>query len=93
MRVRRNGRRQYDEESKRAVAHRCVHEGVAIAVAAREAGVNVNLLRKWVARYQDKPASANTSAAFVPVALGNTIAPAGALSVMRLDSSSLVPNQ
>jgi transposase len=74
--TRRDGRRCYDEESKRALARACLQPGVSLAGMALKHGVNANLLRKWVVAYQlasDLPAmpDAGPMGAFVPVTLGS----------------------
>ena len=50
--TRRDGRRRYDLQSKRALARACLQPGVSLAGIARQHGVNANLLRKWVLSYQ-----------------------------------------
>lgn len=74
--TRRDGRRRYDEESKRILARACLQPGVSLAGMALKHGVNANLLRKWVVAYQlalDAPAMPDTVSmeAFVPVTLGS----------------------
>jgi transposase len=74
--TRRDGRRRYDEESKRALARACLQPGVSLAGMALKHGVNANLLRKWVVAYQlasDATAMPDTvpMEAFVPVTLGS----------------------
>ena len=75
--TRRDGRRRYDEESKRALARACLQPGVSLAGMALKHGVNANLLRKWVVNQQlapDGPAVPDAAplAAFVPVMLGSS---------------------
>ena len=50
--TRRDGRRRYERESKQALARACLQPGVLLAGMALKHGVNANLLRKWVVRYQ-----------------------------------------
>jgi transposase len=45
------GRRRFDEGDKRALVEACLRPGVSVAKMAQTAGVNANLLRKWIARY------------------------------------------
>ena len=76
--TRRDGRRRYDEESKRSLARACLQPGVSLAGLALKHGVNANLLRKWVVNYQlapDVPVVPNalSLAAFVPVMLGSSV--------------------
>jgi transposase len=77
--TRRDGRRRYDLQSKRALARACLQPGVSLAGMALKHGVNANLLRKWVRRYQlasDAAAPAvakeDPAEAFVPVVLGTS---------------------
>jgi transposase len=78
--TRRDGRRRYDEESKRSLARACLQPGVSLAGMALKHGVNANLLRKWVVNQQLGPAvpdvpdlpDAAPLAAFVPVMLGRS---------------------
>jgi transposase len=76
--IRRDGRRRYDEDSKRALARACLQPGVSLAGMALKHGVNAKLLRKWVVSYQlasdaAMPALPPTRPmdAFVPVLLGD----------------------
>lgn len=43
-----NGRAIYDPEAKRALVQQCLQPGVSVAATALRAGVNANLLRKWI---------------------------------------------
>jgi transposase len=47
----RDGRKQYDKASKRALIEDCLRPGVSVARKAQENGINANLLRKWITRY------------------------------------------
>src|SRR2546425_8950633 len=47
-----NGRAIYDPEAKRALVQQCLQPGVSVAATALRAGVNANLLRKWITKYQ-----------------------------------------
>ena len=49
---RRDGRCIYDAEAKLELIRACLQPGVSIARLALKHGVNANLLRTWVARYQ-----------------------------------------
>ena len=76
--IRRDGRRRYDEESKRALARACLQPGVSLAGLALKHGVNANLLRKWGVNYQLAPdlpdvPDAAPLATFVPVMLGSAV--------------------
>jgi transposase len=79
--TRRDGRRRYDLQSKRALARACLQPGVSLAGMALKHSVNANLLRKWVVSYQlasDAAAPAvameDPADAFVPVVLGGSSA-------------------
>jgi transposase len=76
--TRRDGRRRYDQESKRSLAAACLQPGISLAGMALKHGVNANLLRKWVVAYQldpDVPAAPHAAplAAFVPVMVGSSV--------------------
>lgn len=49
---RRDGRCIYDAEAKEELIRACLRSEASIARLAMEHGVNANLLRTWVARYQ-----------------------------------------
>jgi len=82
----RDGRRRYDPQAKRALIEACLQPGVSVARLALEHGVNANLLRKWIAQYQQAhPASVRTPrvmpstvSAFVPVVALDAPAAGGA---------------
>lgn len=72
--TRRDGRRRYDLQSKRALAKACLQPGAPLAGMALKHGVNANLLRKLLVSYQlasdaaaPAVAMANPADAFVPV--------------------------
>ncbi|WP_197344872.1 transposase [Ralstonia solanacearum] len=46
-----DGRRKFDEQSKRSLIEACLKPGVSVARMAQTHGVNANLLRKWITRY------------------------------------------
>ena len=48
--VRRDGRRRYEPASKERLIDACLRPGVSLAGLALQHGVNVNLVRKWVAK-------------------------------------------
>lgn len=48
---RKDGRRKFDEQSKRALVEACLKPGTSVARMAQTCGVNANLLRKWITRY------------------------------------------
>lgn len=47
-----NGCAIYDPEAKRALVQQCLQPGVSVAATALRAGVNANLLRKWITKHQ-----------------------------------------
>ncbi|OJB17113.1 hypothetical protein BGV54_21690 [Burkholderia ubonensis] len=48
----RDGRRKYDEVAKRELIEACLKPGVSIARTAMEHGINRNLVRTWISKYQ-----------------------------------------
>ena len=46
-----DGRAIYDASAKQALIEHCLQPGVSVAAAALQAGVNANLLRKWMLRH------------------------------------------
>lgn len=80
--TRRDGRRRYDRQSKQALVKACLQPGVSLAGMALKHGVNANLLRKWVVRYQlvndaaavPSPPIEEDADAFVPVMLNRRTA-------------------
>jgi transposase len=77
--VGRDGKRRYDSKSKRRLVEACSQPGVSVAGLALKAGVNANLLRRWIKLHQERNGVAATSdvvenapalavpSAFVPV--------------------------
>jgi len=77
--VGRDGKRRYDSQSKRRLVEACLRLGVSVAGLALKAGVNANLLRRWIKLHQERNGAAATSevvenapalavpSAFVPV--------------------------
>jgi transposase len=53
----RDGRNIYSSAGKRALIHACLQPGVSVAGSALANGVNANLLRKWIQRYQGRQSS------------------------------------
>ncbi len=98
----RDGRRCYDPEAKRALVEACLQPGVSVAGMALEHGINANLLRKWIGNYRGAVASVTARPpaslpAFVPVVPITAPEPTGcALSValpngVKLDLRGLEP--
>ena len=50
----RDGRNIYSGAGKRALIHACLQPGISVAGSALANGVNANLLRKWIQRYQGR---------------------------------------
>ncbi|MEA3092116.1 MAG: transposase [Caballeronia sp.] len=46
-----DGRRRYDEKSKRALVEAAIRPGVSVARLAQKHEINANLLRKWITKY------------------------------------------
>lgn len=71
IRVRSNGKRDFDRRDKRQLVEACLRPGVSVAGMALKVGINTNQLRKWIRLHQ--VASQATGAAesalpvFVPV--------------------------
>lgn len=95
--TRRDGRRRYDEKSKRILARACLQPGVSLAGMALKHGVNANLLRKWVVAYQRAPVEpvapdAPPLAAFVPVMLGGSAPTAQGDRAPRRSAAAAIPS-
>ncbi|MGF6979987.1 transposase [Paraburkholderia sp. JPY465] len=66
-------RHYYDEQAKQALIDACLQPGASLAGLALKAGVNANLLRKWVRKHQEKgnaaarPVREEGLTAFAPV--------------------------
>ena len=58
----RDGRNIYSSAGKRALIHACLQPGVSVAGSALANGVNANLLRKWIQRYQGRQSSSKPAA-------------------------------
>jgi transposase len=56
-----DGRRRYDEKSKRALIEAALRPGASVARLAQERGINANLLRKWITKYLLERASVGSS--------------------------------
>jgi len=65
-----DGRRVYSEFGKRALVERALAPGVSVSRLALDHGVNSNLLRKWIRRYEGvsiRPARRAGSPQLLPV--------------------------
>jgi transposase len=58
--VGRDGKRRYDSQSKRRLVEACLQPGVSVAGLALKAGVNANLLRRWIKLHQERNGVAAT---------------------------------
>lgn len=52
----RDGRCRYDPQVKQELVKRCLQPGVSVAALAMQHGVNANLLRKWITKWQSRNA-------------------------------------
>lgn len=57
--AKRDGRREYDPQAREELVQLCMKPGVSIARTAMEYGLNPNLLREWITRYQKTQAAGN----------------------------------
>ena len=71
--VGRDGKRRFDKRDRKRLIEACLQPGVSVAGMALRAGVNANLLRRWICEHQKEhrdtgvtPVSGN-AAAFVTV--------------------------
>ncbi|WP_434718318.1 transposase [Paraburkholderia sp. A1BS-2L] len=68
-------RRRFDPQAKDELVQACLRPGVSVARIALEHGLNANLLRKWITKYEQQHGLGDvarervveTSPAFVPV--------------------------
>jgi transposase len=61
-------RRRFDPQAKRELVQACLQPGVSVARIALDHGLNANLLRKWINRYDvARDDAVEVAAAFVPV--------------------------
>ncbi|WP_370653520.1 transposase [Caballeronia sp. Lep1P3] len=52
--VGRDGKRRYDSQSKLRLIEACLQPGVSVAGLALKAGVNANLLRRWIKLHEQR---------------------------------------
>jgi transposase len=64
IRVRSNGKRDYDPVAKQRLIRMCVESGASVSSMALKAGVNANQLRKWIG--QSRQTAHAGKAALVP---------------------------
>lgn len=68
VRVRSNGKRDYDPVAKRRLVQLCLSSGASVSSMALKAGINANQLRKWIGRSRQAMQSGEGPlSAFVPV--------------------------
>lgn len=67
--VTRNGRRYFSKAHRAAVVAKCLVPGASLAAVALANGLNANLVRKWVRRWQARNTVAGTAAKLVPVTM------------------------
>jgi len=77
-------RRYYDERAKQMLIEACLQPGVSLAGLALKAGVNANLLRKWVRKHLAK----RDAAAATPVIEG---VPATFVAVVEVEDIGTKP--
>jgi len=69
-----DGKRRYDKRDKQRLIEVCLQPGTSVAGMALKAGVNANLLRRWIRLYEDRrggtvaeAVAESAPAVFVPV--------------------------
>lgn len=67
VRVRSNGKRDYEPAAKRRLIEFCLQSGASVSGTALKAGINANQLRKWIREYRDSAQARGALPAFVPV--------------------------
>ncbi|OVZ59174.1 MULTISPECIES: transposase [unclassified Pigmentiphaga] len=91
VRVRSNGRRDFDPEDKRRLVQMCLESAISVSGMALKAGVNANQLRKWIDRYQPSSAGADSALTpFVPVQTSMPNQPSVAALSARLPNGAVL---
>ena len=68
VRVRSDGKREYDPADKRRLIELCQNVGTSVSGMALKAGINANQLRKWIGQErQARQSGAMALSPFVPV--------------------------
>ena len=62
----RDGRCRYDPQVKQELVKRCLQPGVSVAALAMQHGVNANLLRKWITKWQSRNAMQQAASEIAP---------------------------
>jgi transposase len=71
--VRRDGKRRFDKRDRQRLIEACLQPDVSVAGMALRAGVNANLLRRWIDEHQQKQRGTRATqvsedvTAFVPI--------------------------
>ncbi len=87
--VGRDGKRRYDSQSKRRLIEACLQPGVSVAGLALRAGVNANLLRRWIKLHQERNGVAAT-----PEVLENALAaPSAFVPVVEISRREVVEHK
>jgi len=77
IRIRSNGKRDFDRTDKRRLVEACLRPGVSVSGMALKLGINTNQLRKWIRLHQvaneASAATGSTLPAFVPVVEVNDV--------------------
>ncbi|KNH07892.1 Transposase IS3/IS911 [Candidatus Burkholderia brachyanthoides] len=74
--AKRDGRREYDPQAREELIQLCMKPGVSIARTAMEYGLNPNLLREWITRYQAQAAGSPAEREFEqPDGVSNDVTP------------------
>ncbi|NUA27056.1 IS66-like element accessory protein TnpA [Cupriavidus basilensis] len=67
IRVRSNGKRDFDRRDKRRLVEACLQPGVSVAGMALKVGINTNQLRKWIRVHQVAIEAAAAAQSALPV--------------------------
>jgi len=62
----RGGRCRYDPQVKQELVKRCLQPGVSVAALAMQHGVNANLVRKWITKWQSHNAMQQAASEIAP---------------------------
>lgn len=93
----RDGRNIYSSAGKRALIHACLQPGISVAGSALVNGVNANLLRKWIQRYQgrqnSKKPAAKSNHRLIPLLPIQLNEPSTALKATHTPPPTIEPTQ
>lgn len=62
----RDGRCSYGPQVKQELVNRCLQPGVSVAALAMQHGVNANLLRKWITKWQSRNSMQQAASEIAP---------------------------